>query len=91
MNTLDEVIARLTKIEAAMELLVQQRMVKDWYTTADTAKILDKAEFTVREWCRLRRVHAKKRQCGRGQSQEWMIAHEELLRIQNEGLLPAKN
>ena len=39
-NTLDDVITRLAKIEAAMELLVQQRIVKEAYTTAEVAKIL---------------------------------------------------
>ena len=62
--------------------------MKDWYTVAEVAEILGKAEFTVREWCRLGRVYASKRACGRGTSQEWIIAHEELTRIRNEGLLP---
>ena len=86
-----ELLGRLARIEATMEQLLSQRTVKEWYTTDEIAEILGKAPFTVREWCRLGRVHAKKRQCGRGQSQEWMIAHDELLRIQNEGLLPAKD
>jgi hypothetical protein len=54
---------------------------------AGTAQILGRAEFTVREWCRLGRVWASKRQCGRGNAKEWIISHEELTRIQNEGLL----
>lgn len=81
-------LERLDKIESLLERLVQQRTVKDWYTIAEAAEILGKAEFTVREWCRLGRVRAQKRPCGRGRSREWMIAHEELLRIRNEGLLP---
>ncbi|NLF71292.1 MAG: helix-turn-helix domain-containing protein [Candidatus Anammoximicrobium sp.] len=68
--------------------LVAERTVKDWYTVAEVSEILGKAEFTVREWCRLGRVYASKRACGRGLSQEWIIAHEELTRIRNEGLLP---
>ena len=72
---------RLTRIEEALRLLVQQKTVKDWYTTAEVAQLLGKAEFTVREWCRLRRVHARKRPCGRGLSQEWIISHAELQRL----------
>ncbi len=81
-------LERLDRIEAMLERLVQQRAVKDWYAVDETAALLGKAEFTVREWCRLGRVRAQKRPCGRGRSREWMIAHDELLRIQNEGLLP---
>ena len=86
----DEVLQRLDRIESALDLLVQQRTVKDWYTTAEIARILSKAEFTVREWCRHGRIRADKRPCGRGNTKEWMISHAELERIQAEGLLPAK-
>src|SRR5262245_37700140 len=79
---------RLDRIEAALNTLIQQRTVKDWYSTHEIAQILGKAEFTVREWCRLGRIHAQKRACGRGPTQEWMISHEELVRYQNHGLLP---
>jgi len=82
------ILERLERIEAAISLLVQQKTVKDYYTTSEAAKILGKAEFTVREWCRLGRIEAEKRACGRGISQEWIICHDELVRIQNAGLLP---
>jgi hypothetical protein len=78
---------RLARIEQLLETLVEQRTVKDWYSTGEVSEILGRAEYTVREWCRHGRVRAQKRPCGRGRSREWMIAHEELLRIQNEGLL----
>ena len=87
----NDVLERLARIEAALDLLIQQRTVKDWYTTAEVASILMKSDFTVREWCRHRRVHAEKRRCGRGISQEWIISHDELQRIQNEGLLPLEH
>jgi hypothetical protein len=79
---LDERVAELR------DLLVGQRAVKDLYTTAEVAAALGKAEYTVREWCRYGRVRAQKRACGRGRSREWVITHEELARIRNEGLLP---
>jgi hypothetical protein len=85
---LTPLVERLDRIEAALHQLLVQETVKEWYATSEVAKILGKAEFTVREWCRLGRVHANKRDCGRGLSQEWIISHEELRRIQNEGLLP---
>lgn len=83
-----DLVQRLDRIEAALNAIITQRRIKDYYTTNEVASALEKAEFTVREWCRLGRVVATKRQCGRGSTGEWMISHDELLRIQNEGLLP---
>ena len=88
---LSDLTARLVRIEQTLDLLVQQRTVKDWYSTAEVAQLLGKAEFTVREWCRLGRVQAEKKKCGRGVSSEWIISHEELTRVRNEGLLPEAN
>lgn len=84
----DDITQRLQKIEEMLHLLVEQRTVKDWYSTSEVAKLLGKAEFTVREWCRLGRIKAEKRKAGRGAASEWIISHEELTRIRNEGLLP---
>ena len=86
---LDENIqTRLERIEFLLTALIEQKPPKEYYSTREIAELLDKAEFTVREWCRLGRVLAEKRQCGRGAANEWMISHDELIRIQNEGLLP---
>ncbi|MEX0867807.1 MAG: helix-turn-helix domain-containing protein, partial [Pirellulales bacterium] len=83
---------RLDTIETAVKsiqaLLEDQRQIREWYSVAEAADALGKAEFTVREWCRLGRVTAHKRPCGRGRSQEWIISHTELVRIRNKGLLP---
>lgn len=85
---LGQLLDRLGRIEGTLEQLLQHNTVKDYYTTAEVAKLLGKAEFTVREWCRLNRVYAEKRQTGRGRAKEWMISHRELTRLRNEGLLP---
>jgi hypothetical protein len=84
----EDILERLDRIEAALARLTIQRLEKDYYTTAEISRILGRAEFTVREWCRLGRVWAEKRPCGRGRSKEWIISREELERIRNEGLLP---
>jgi DNA-directed RNA polymerase specialized sigma24 family protein len=86
-----EILQRLDRIETALQTLITQRTVKDYYTTAEAAELLGKSEFTVREWCRLGRVNAEKRACGRGASQEWIVSAAELDRIRNEGLLPDAN
>ena len=83
-------VERLRRIEEMLAALVAQRTVKDWYSTAEVASLLGKAEFTVREWCRRGRIRADKRACGRGLSQEWIIAHAELERYRNSGLLPSQ-
>jgi hypothetical protein len=79
----------LEKIEAMLVVLIEQKTVKDWYSTDEFAQLVGKAEFTVREWCRLGRVHAKKRHSGRGAHVSWVISYAELLRYQREGLLPS--
>src|SRR5438309_7924865 len=89
-----DILARLDRLDSRIgelhDLLTAQRTVKDWYTTAEVARVLGKADFTVREYCRLGRVRAEKRPCGRGKSQEWIVSHDELTRFRNEGLLPLR-
>ena len=88
LERIDQLLARFSKVESALDQLVQQKTIKDWYTTSEVAVILDKAEFTVREWCRLGRMRAEKRMSGRGAYPAWVISHQEMLRYQREGLLP---
>lgn len=82
------VVDRLERIEAVLTRLVQERTVKEWYSTAEVAQLLGKAEYTVREWCRQGRIRATKKAYARGAHPEWLISHEELIRVQNQGLLP---
>ena len=84
----DELLSRLIKIETLLASLVEQRTIKEWYSTAEVATLLGKAEFTVREWCRLGRICAQKKKSGRGVASEWNVSHAELTRVRNEGLLP---
>ena len=83
-----EVLERLERIEAALDQLADRRIVKESYSPTEVAQILNKRPYTVREWCRLQRVNAVKRPCGRGSSDEWEISQEELDRIKAHGLLP---
>jgi hypothetical protein len=83
-----ELTARLDRIEGMLVTLVERQVVKDWYSTEEVAQIVGKAEFTVREWCRLGRVLAEKRRSGRGAHPAWVISHQELMRYQKEGLIP---
>jgi hypothetical protein len=85
MTTIEE---RLNRIEAMLLTLVERQTIKDWYTTDEFARLAGKAEFTVREWCRLGRINAVKRISGRGAFAAWVVSHDELQRYQREGLLP---
>lgn len=82
MAALEESLRELTR------LVLSEQTIKESYSTQEVAVILGKRPYTVREWCRLNRVHAYKAEYGRGSEDEWRIRHEELVRIQNEGLLP---
>jgi transposase len=78
----------LIEIKGMLACLIQREQVKQCYSTAEVAAVLGRAEYTVREWCRQGRVVARKKSSGRGRSGEWLISHEELMRLRNEGLLP---
>jgi hypothetical protein len=75
-----ELTARLDRIEGMLVALVERQVVKDWYSTEEFARIVGKAEFTVREWCRLGRIRAEKRRSGRGAHPAWVISHQEVMR-----------
>jgi hypothetical protein len=87
-NQVTQILEGVNRLHAKMDCLVVHRVPKEWYTTAEIATLVKREPFTVREWCRHHRVHAEKRAAGRGKHKEWMISHDELLRFQNEGLLP---
>jgi hypothetical protein len=81
-----QLLERLDKVDAMLGQLLHQRTAKEWYSTEEVAQLFGKAKFTVREWCRKGRVNCRKRANGRGKHQSWVISHEEVLRIQREGL-----
>lgn len=80
---------RLEKIESLLAALVERQQVREWYTTEEFARMAGKAEFTVREYCRLGRLNAEKRQSGRGAHPQWVLSHAEWERYQRDGLLRA--
>jgi hypothetical protein len=80
---------RLEKIEAMLSALVERQAVKDFYEVEEFARLVGKSCFTCREWCRLGRIRARKKDSGRGAHTAWAISHEELQRYRREGLLRA--
>ncbi|MCA9042227.1 MAG: helix-turn-helix domain-containing protein [Planctomycetaceae bacterium] len=84
--TTTDITTRLEKIEQLLVDLIQQKQQKEWYSTAELSELTGRAEFTVREWCRLGRITAEKESNGR--KHEWRISHEEVQRILNHGPRP---
>src|SRR5262249_28393644 len=87
MNIIEE---RLEKIESLLVALVERSQGREWYTTQEFARAVGKAEFTIREYCRLGRLKAEKRKSGRGAYPQWVLSHAELERYQRDGLLPIR-
>ena len=79
---------RLARIEQLLASLVEREAVREFYTTDEFARLVGKAEFTCREYCRLGRLRAVKQGSGRGRHRAWVIPHDELLRFRREGLRP---
>ena len=88
MSTIEQVAEELRLLKEMVGQLIERRTIKDWYSTAELAHELGKAEWTIRNYCRLSRIKSSRRSCGRGRSKQYMISHEELQRIRNEGFLP---
>ncbi len=84
-NTTDLLLESLGQIK---DRIRDDSHAKEFYTPAEVAEMLGKATFTVREWCRLQRIHARKRETGRGDAEEWEISRSEVERYRNHGLLP---
>ena len=52
------------KLDKVIELLSDRPSAKQWYSPAEVAELLGRKPYTVREWCRLQRVNARKRRTG---------------------------
>ncbi len=79
---------KLDHIVAMLAVIAGQQQVKEWLSTSEFAMQVGRAEFTVRQWCRLGRIVARRKASGRGKHCAYAISREELQRYQREGLLP---
>jgi hypothetical protein len=81
---------RLESIEKLLLVLVERQRSQDWYTTQEFGRVVGLSGWTVREYCRLGRLRAEKRQSGRACHRQWVLSHSELERYRRDGLLPGK-
>jgi hypothetical protein len=79
---------RLEKLENLLLSLVDREQPKEWYSVEEFARIVGRAEFTVRSWCRQGRILARKKESGRGGHTAWAISNEALQQYRRDGLLP---
>jgi hypothetical protein len=80
-STAAKIRERLTRIEK----LLADHQTRDYYTTAEAARLLSRATYTVRAWCRDGRARAEKRNTVRGGAAEWTIPREELEYLRSRG------
>ncbi|WP_437193674.1 hypothetical protein [Planctomicrobium sp. SH527] len=78
--------SRLDRIESLLTVLAIGQQERQWYSVEEFARLVGRTAFTCRQWCRLGRIHAQKKDSGRGAHRAWAIPHAELLRFQREGL-----
>jgi hypothetical protein len=88
---LENIDARLTRIEALLSSLVANKIIKDYYSVAEVAELVDRSAFQVREWLRGGRMIGRRTESGRGRHAEWRVSHDELTHYRNHGLRPGKS
>jgi excisionase family DNA binding protein len=81
-DKVDEILARLRTNEAGLQELHTERAAKEWYGTAEIASLLNRSDYTIREWCRKKQIPAEKTANGR----DWIVSHETLIRLKNREL-----
>ena len=95
----ENLLSRLATLESAITTIEQTKAEetnrtgapdREFYSTPEFAALVDRNEYTVREWCRLGRVNAEKADCGRGDAKSWKIPVSELNRYRDHGLLPLR-
>ncbi len=75
------------KVTDIHQVILSQRVQKDWYTTSETAKALEKTDYTVRErWCNDGRIECEKDP----ESGKWRIPGHEYRRLVSGGALKPK-
>lgn len=59
---------------------------REWFSPQEVAALLGRDVGTIRDWCRLGRIDARKRDCGRGRHRAWEIHAEAIWHYLEHGL-----
>ena len=95
----ENLMERLASLEHTVTTIIQDSSAaqaekecpatpREYYSVAEFASLVDRNEYTVREWCRLERINAEKCESGRGDAKNWKIPAAELQRYRDHGLQP---
>ncbi len=84
---MEDVRELLLLVNGKLDALVARESIQAAYSTKEFAERVGLSEWTVRNYCRLGRLRARKKKSGRGLHAEWMLDHAELERFRREGLL----
>lgn len=96
-NRFERLCRRLASLESAVTSIEEAVAAqggaapdkeREFYSTQEFGELVGRSEYTVREWCRLQRIHCKKAESGRGDAKSWKIPASELQRYRDHGLLP---
>ena len=52
----EQLLERLNRLEAKVDLLLKGGKEQEWYTTTEFVEAVSRSEYSVREWCRLRGI-----------------------------------
>jgi hypothetical protein len=79
---------RLANVERVLaeihEVVMNERVEKEWYTTTEVAKLKDVAQYTVQErWCNQGRIDCEKDP----ENGKWRIPGHEFRRLKSGGAL----
>jgi hypothetical protein len=82
-----QVAALDKKLTEIHQVVLSQRVQKEWYTTNELAEALDKSHFTIQErWCNDGRIECEKDPT----SGKWRIPGQEYRRLVGGGALKPK-
>lgn len=90
MRALEGSLTTIEESVAKQEAQPEATLPREYYSVPEFAERVERGEYTVREWCRMARIHAEKCESGRGEAKSWKIPAAELQRYRDHGLLPAQ-